>query len=124
MGYAKMRFPSHWLGPAPALLISVMKHLGSAPKGAASWLPHSTPVRLPQRGREGLGDPSHPLAHCGPHGSAVWKRHDAEAEAPVGPQAREASMPPTPPHLSFLWSRGGGTLGQPPPPQPSAWLGV
>ncbi|VCW77189.1 unnamed protein product [Gulo gulo] len=40
-----------------------MKHQGSAPKGAASWLPHSTSVRLPQRGREGLRDPSRPLAH-------------------------------------------------------------
>lgn len=79
-----------------------MKHLGSAPKGAASWLPRSTPLRPPQRGREGLRDPSHPLARM----EALWKRHDAEGEAPIGPQAHEASMPPTPPHLSFLWSGG------------------
>lgn len=72
------------------------------PSSQRSWLLASPSPLLchPWRGRGALRDPSPPRLH----GSAVWKRHDAEGEAPVSPQAHEASMPPGAPYLSFLYN--------------------
>lgn len=79
------------------MLISVMKHLDQAPKGAVFWLLH--PPRL-------RGEGKRPLRSPGLRENVVWKRHDAEGEAPVGSQAHEASMPPNP-HTSPSSEVGG-----------------
>lgn len=85
--------PSHFSSEAPGL----------SSQGSCLL---ASPLHSSVAPSEGKGRAQGPLPSPGPHGSAMWKRHDAEGEAPMGPQAHEASMPPTPPHLSFLWSRG------------------
>ncbi|EAW58018.1 hCG1998117 [Homo sapiens] len=78
---------------------------GLSPQGSCrSTSPLSVAASL-----EGKGRAQGPLPSPDLHGNAVWKRHEAEGEAAVGPQAHEASMPPVP--HSFPSSGAGGALG-------------
>lgn len=88
-----------------------MKHPGSAPKGAASWLPHSTPVRLPQRGREGLGDPSHPLAHVAHMEALCGRGMMLKVRLLSAPKPVRPACPPHPHTFPFSGAGAGGHWG-------------